>query len=109
VSPKILLSARDDADGHRLAGVVAFGLHDDAACDAARAEVVGDGAKRALVRHGEHDGEGPRPKVSGARLASRVKQVRGEDTQRKVTPNDGVVGEGRGGFFSRAPVRRFTA
>jgi predicted alpha/beta-hydrolase family hydrolase len=109
MSPEVLLSARDDADGHRLAGVVAFGLHDDAARDAARAEVFGDVAKRALVGNGQHDGEGPRPEVSGARLASRVKQVRGEDAQRKVTPNDGVVSEGRGGFFSRAPVRRLTA
>ncbi len=109
VSPEILLSAGDDADGHRLVRVVTFGLDDDAARDAARAEEVGDGAERVLVGDGEHDGERPLSEVPGARLAARVKQVRGEDAQRKIATHDRVVGEGRGGLFGRAAVSRFAA
>jgi len=79
VPPQILLSAGDDADGHRLVRVRALRLHDDAAGDAGLAELVSHGAERGLV--GDHADHRVRPwgQVPWARLAARMQQVRGED------------------------------
>lgn len=77
--PQILLPAGDDADGHRLLGMRALGLHDDAASDAGLAELVGHGAERGLI--GDHADHRVRSwgQVPWTRLAARVEQVRGED------------------------------
>ena len=62
--------------------------------DARELETRGYRSERWLIGDREHDGEGALEEPAGARLAGRVHDVRCEDTQREVAPDDHVVREG---------------
>lgn len=106
MSSHLLLLRRRAADGHERAVPGQVGLFDEDVGHARDLQAVPDRAERGLIGYREDDGVGAGREPSRARLAGGVDQLRCEYSQREVSANDAVVGQGRGG--EKRYVSRFS-
>ncbi len=85
------IGGRREADRHERAAPGRIGFADRDVRDAVEAQALLEQQERALVGGGERDGVRAARQIAGARLAGRVDQLRGEDAEREITPDDTVM------------------